>query len=85
VSGFLTTLSVSRLYERRKIGCGGADWIKQAQNKDQWRLLEKDNEISAAIKCGGFLISRATTSFPRRTLLQEVRSASFLVSYFLFV
>jgi len=34
----------------QEVGCGGMEWIDQAQDRDRWRAL-----LSGSIKCGEFL------------------------------
>jgi hypothetical protein len=40
----------------REIGWDGVDWIDMAQDRDQWRALERGIEPSASIKCWEVLV-----------------------------
>jgi hypothetical protein len=46
----------SNVKTKRKVsGLGGVDWIRLAQDRDQWLVLVNGNEHSGSIKCMEFL------------------------------
>ena len=58
----------------QRVGCGGMDWIKLAQNTDRWRtLVNPVMNLRFPKNAWNFLTSWETGSISRRTLLHEVR------------
>jgi hypothetical protein len=56
-----------------KVGCGGRDWIKLAQDRDRWRtLVNAVMNLWVPQKVGNFLTSCKLVSFSRRNLLHGV-------------
>jgi hypothetical protein len=40
----------------REVGCGGADWVDLAQDRDRWRaVVYTVMNLRGSIKCGEFL------------------------------
>jgi hypothetical protein len=39
----------------QKVGCGGLNWMKLAQDRQRAGTCECGNEISGSIKCGKFV------------------------------
>jgi hypothetical protein len=57
----------------RELGCGGVDWINQAQDWNQWRgLVNMVTNLRVASIFGKFLSSCTTGVFSRRAHLHEV-------------
>jgi hypothetical protein len=52
--------------------CQGVDWIKVLQDRDQWRALANKAMNFRDPKAWNCLISLATISFSKRTLINEV-------------
>jgi hypothetical protein len=58
----------------REVGCGGADWIDLAQDRDRWRaLVYTVMNLRVPQNVGYFLSSLGHFSFSGRTLLHGVR------------
>jgi hypothetical protein len=57
----------------REVGCGGADWINLAQDRDRWRaLMYMVMNLRVPQNAGNFLSSLGHFSFSGRTLLHGV-------------
>jgi hypothetical protein len=68
----------------REVGCGSADWIDLAQDRDRWRaLVYSVMNLRVPWNAGNFLSSLGHFSFSGRTLLHGVSKLKlvFIVSY----
>jgi len=57
----------------REVGCGCADWMELAQDRDRWRaLVSAVMSLRVPKNAGNFLTNCRPVSFSRRTLLHGV-------------